>query len=131
GAVFADQDINLGIEPNPALYGCRFVMTTAEAIALASAIDHPNIRIHFDVGAAFANSDDDDTMERALRWTTHVHASEPGLGPLGSGGFDHSRVARIMDACGYRGWVSMETGIREPWASSMQEAAAYALAIYR
>jgi sugar phosphate isomerase/epimerase len=130
GPVYGDEGVILGIEPNPALYGCRFVVTTEEAIALAAAIDHTNIRIHFDVGAAFANGEEDGTIERALSWTTHVHASEPSLGPLGKGGFDHSRISRIMDACGYHGWISIEMAIKEPWANSVREAAAYAAEIY-
>jgi sugar phosphate isomerase/epimerase len=130
GPVFADEDTVLGIEPNPALYGCRFVVRTEEAIALAAAVDHPNIRMHFDVGAAIANDDSDNTIERALTWTTHVHASEIGLVPLGTSGFDHSRISRIMDACGYDGWVSIEMREKEPWLESMRNAVTFARKVY-
>jgi len=130
GPVFANENTVLGIEPNPAIYGCRFVVQTEEAIALAQAVDHPNIRIHFDVGAAIANGDSDDTIERALTCTTHVHASEIGLVPLGTSGFDHGRISRIMDACGYYGWVSIEMRKKEPWLESIRSAAAFARKIY-
>jgi len=130
GPVFANENMVLGIEPNPALYGCRFVVQTEEAIALAAAVDHPNIRIHFDVGSAIANGDSDDTIERGLTWTTHVHASEIGLAPLGTSSFDHSRISRIMDGCGYYGWVSIEMRKREPWLKSIQSAVAFARKTY-
>jgi D-psicose/D-tagatose/L-ribulose 3-epimerase len=130
GSVFAGENVILGIEPNSALYGCRFVVQTNEAIALAAAIDHPNIRIHFDVGTAIANEDSDDTIERALTWTTHVHASEIGLVPLGTSAFDHKRISRLMDAGGYNGWVSIEMREKEPWLESIEAAAAFARTIY-
>jgi sugar phosphate isomerase/epimerase len=130
GLIFADENTILGIEPNPVLYGCRFVVQTEEAIALAAAINHPNIRIHFDVGTAIANGDNDATIERALAWTTHVHASEVGLVPLGTSGFDHSRIAHIMDTCGYDGWVSIEMRERDPWLQSIRGAVTFARKIY-
>jgi D-psicose/D-tagatose/L-ribulose 3-epimerase len=130
GSVFENENTILGIEANPATYGCRFVVHTAEAIALAAAIDHPNIRIHFDVGAAIAYGDSDDTIKRALTWTTHVHASEMDLVPLGTSGFDHSRISRIMNVCGYSGWVSIEMRKKEPWFETIESAVAFAQKIY-
>ena len=98
----------LCIEANPPEYGCDFVTTTAEAIALCRAIDHPGVRVNIDLGGMTMSG------ERASRVIKdagdligHVHASEPHLAEIGAGA-DHASAARALRDVGYGGWVSVE-----------------------
>jgi len=45
------------LEPNPMEYGCDFVTTTAEAIALVQKVGHPNLRAQLDLGTCFYNDE--------------------------------------------------------------------------
>lgn len=95
------------IEANPVEYGCDFVTTTAEAVALCALVDHPGIRINADLGGmTLAGEDPRASIEAAGRFVAHVHASEPHLGELGAGG--HAAAARALRDIKYEGWVSVE-----------------------
>jgi D-psicose/D-tagatose/L-ribulose 3-epimerase len=96
------------IEANPPEYGCDFVTTTAEAIALCRAIDHPGVRVNIDLGGmTMAGERASDVITDAGALTGHVHASEPHLAEIG-GAADHLSAARALEDVGYRGWVSVE-----------------------
>jgi hypothetical protein len=53
-----------------------------------------------------------------------VHISEPGLKPIGTSGFNHSHIARIIKKSKYSRFVSIEMrrsepGVREAIQSSV------------
>jgi sugar phosphate isomerase/epimerase len=85
------------LEPAPARYAGNFMVTSAETGRVVEETDHPAIRLQFDTGALAINGED---PERVLRDYSHVvghvHASEPGLVPLGDGGADHGASARAL-----------------------------------
>ncbi|WP_127090647.1 sugar phosphate isomerase/epimerase family protein [Aquabacter cavernae] len=101
----------LAMEPNPAVYGTNFLTTLEETDAFVRAVDHPAVRVNFDVGAmhvngAFAH------LEAALAVSrpriSHVHLSEPQLGPV-PGSVDEARIVfAALTAAGWEGWVSIE-----------------------
>ena len=85
------------LEPNPAMYGCNFMVRTDEAAAIVRAVDHPAIRLQLDVGAIAANGEDATrTIEEHCALIGHVHASEPGLVVLGDGGAPHVEVGAAL-----------------------------------
>ena len=105
----AAHGVVLCIEPNPIEYGCDFVNTTAEGIALTNAVAHPGFGLHLDAGALTLNQEPvAAAIVAAMPVLRHFHASEPGLTPVGSGSSDHASCAAALHAGGYDGWVSVE-----------------------
>jgi sugar phosphate isomerase/epimerase len=85
------------LEPNPPCYGANFMTNSAETARVVEAIAHPAIRMQFDTGALALNGEKPDEVLRfAGDLIGHVHASEPGLVPLGDGGVDHVVAAAAL-----------------------------------
>jgi sugar phosphate isomerase/epimerase len=104
----AAQGIAFCLEANPPEYGCDFVTTTAEAVALCAMVEHPGIRVNADLGGmTVAAEDPGASIAAARKFVAHVHASEPHLGELG-GAANHAAAARALREIGYDGWVSVE-----------------------
>ena len=91
----------LAIEGNAAVYGCRFITTTAEAIDLVRRIDRPGVCAQLDTGTMFINDEPAAVVAAAVPLCVHFHASEPGLVALGSSGADHAPIAAALRASGY------------------------------
>lgn len=109
GDYAAEHGVVLAIEANPPEYGCDFITTTAEAIALAESIANPGIGVNGDLGGITMSGDDvAASIARAGALLAHFHASEPELAELGTAGADHAAAARALGAAGYEGWVSVE-----------------------
>jgi sugar phosphate isomerase/epimerase len=99
----------LCIEANPPAYGCDFVTSTAEAVELCKAIDHPGVRVNGDLGGmTMGNEPPAAAIEQAAPWLAHFHASEPALAELGAGSADHESASAGLRAASYTGWVSIE-----------------------
>jgi sugar phosphate isomerase/epimerase len=112
------------LEANPAQYGTDFLTGAAEAISLVRQVNHPGLRLHFDIGCMTLSNDAIEAVVSAgAGWLHHVHVSEPHLAPIGSGGADHQRYARSLQAIGYDRWCSIEMKMAEPFAIEGLEAA--------
>jgi len=99
GDAAADAGVIVCLEPNPAVYNCNFMVTTAEAAAVVEAVDHPAIRLQIDVGALALNAEPvAETIARFGPLAGHVHASEPLLKTLGDGDSSHTEAARALAA---------------------------------
>lgn len=97
GDAAAAQGVTVCLEPNPAMYGCNFMVRTAEAAAVVEAVAHPAIRLQLDVGALAANGEPPrETIEAVAHLIGHVHASEPGLVVLGDGGSPHAEAGAAL-----------------------------------
>jgi sugar phosphate isomerase/epimerase len=121
GLVFA-------IEPNPPAYGCDFVTTVADGVALVEAVGHPGFGLHLDAGGMALTAESPASARLA---PAHYHVSEPGLAPVGTGGADHARFARELRRAGYGGWCSLE--MRQPegdWRAALADSLARAAACY-
>lgn len=102
GAIFC-------IEPNPAVYGCDFIVTTEEGIALVDAVDHPGFGLHLDAaGSTLAGEDLATAVTAAAPRIRHFHASAPQLGELEDEEVDHAAAARALRSTAYPGTVSIE-----------------------
>ena len=113
GARAAERGVALCVEPNPTGYGCDFITTVAEAVALVRDVANPGFGLHVDAGALALNGEPiGATIAGAAAAIRHFHASEPFLAPLGSGTTDHQACAAALRACRYDGWVSLE--MRQP-----------------
>ena len=120
GALAASRGCVLCIEPNPRLYDCDFINTTAEAVALCEQIGHEGVRVNGDAGAMAINGEDPRaTIMNAAKWFGHFHASEPSLAEVGNDKIQ-SACATALAREGYRDWVSIE--MRAPSAGRSTEA---------
>jgi D-psicose/D-tagatose/L-ribulose 3-epimerase len=112
-ALAESHGVTLCLEPNPAQYGCDFVLTTGDAVKLVSAVGRRGLGVQIDGGALALNGESPAAAVRTCAdWLGHVHASEPFLAPFGQGGTDHAGLATALAASGYDGWVSVE--MRQP-----------------
>ncbi len=95
------------LEANPAVYGCNFMTTTAEAAEVVRLTAHPAIRLQFDLGTVTANGEDAaDLLQHHADLIGHVHISEPGLKPLGSSHADHAIYGALL-----RRWLSPDMSV--------------------
>ncbi|HEY2805905.1 MAG TPA: sugar phosphate isomerase/epimerase family protein, partial [Gemmatimonadales bacterium] len=109
GTRAAARQVTLCIEPNPADYGCDFVTTVPQAMALVREAGSPGFALHVDGGELALNHEPlPGTITAAKPVMRHFHASEPFLTPLGSGASDHAAYASALRTAGYEGWVSLE-----------------------
>lgn len=98
----------LCVEANPPAYGCDFITTTAEAVELCRAVDHPGVRVNGDLGGmTLALEDVSRAIALAAPVLGHFHASEAHLAETGSGA-DHTAAGAALRAAGYPGWISIE-----------------------
>jgi D-psicose/D-tagatose/L-ribulose 3-epimerase len=134
GEVAARHNTRFCIEPNPAAYGCDFVRTAAEGLALVRRVNHPGFRLHLDAGAMTINGEDyGRVIADCFEWTAHFHVSEPNLEMVGRQGTPHRRIARTLRELGYQGWVSIEMrgGLTAPNTAAVRAALDFVTATYR
>lgn len=78
------------LEPNPACYGANFMTSSLETAHVVNSVDHRAIRMQFDTGAlAISGESPEVVLAGSAHLIEHVHASEPGLVPLGDWGTNH------------------------------------------
>ena len=125
----ADRGVWILIEPNPPDYGCDFLVTSRQAIEFVDRVHQEGLGVHLDSGAmALGNESPGEIVAAAgPRWR-HVHASEPGLAAVGTGGVDHAALAAALRNAGYDGFVSVEM-TQGPPGTSWRERLDAALAV--
>jgi sugar phosphate isomerase/epimerase len=108
GAYCAERGTTMCIEANPVEYGCDFVTTTADAVALCRLVDHPGVRVNVDLGGiTMSNEDVATSIDGARDVIGHYHASEPNLASIGESS-PHAEAGRALAEVGYANWVSIE-----------------------
>lgn len=109
GAECADRGSVLCIEPNPTDYGCNFVTTSSDGIALVDAVASEGFGLHLDVaGLVMAGEDPAVAVHAADTRVRHVHASAPWLAELEDRTVDHRTFGAALTATGYAGVVAIE-----------------------
>lgn len=103
-----DQGVTIGLEANPTAYDCDFLTTNAEATSFVTAVGHPGIVHHIDVGGTILMNESIDVVVRDACPVAHVHASEPHLTELGRHETAHRSIAAALAGVGYNKWVSIE-----------------------
>jgi len=99
----------VGLEANPTGYGCDFITTSAEARALVQLVDRPGLVLHLDLGGmTLAGEDLPSAIGACSGMIRHVHVSEPGLAPLGTGATAHAAAAAALRQARYGGVLSVE-----------------------
>lgn len=101
----------LALEPNPAAYGANFMTTIGETADVADRINHPAITVNFDLGSLHMNDEIAavaDWYARCAPRVSHVHISEPNLGPAPADSDLLGRIGRSLSAGSHQHWWSVE-----------------------
>ena len=101
----------LGIEFNPAAYGTNFLNDVDAAAAFVERVDHAAVTLILDLGAMHMNGEFARIGEVAASYAdliSHVHLSEPRLGPAPASAAQAATVLSAMTNAGYPGWLSIE-----------------------
>ena len=109
GDICAARGVWLGIEANPAVYGCKFITHWFEAAELVRRCNNPGIRLHLDAACTVLAGDDlAQAVAESIDILAHVHISEPHLGAFDSPTLDHAAFGQALKKAGYSGWCSVE-----------------------
>lgn len=133
GDVAAAAGIIVCIEPNPAAYGCDFLVGTEEAATFVRALGHRAVRLQLDVGAMKMNEEPPGvTIAATAAVIGHVHASEPGLVQLGEAEAPHEEAAAALRDIrpDLTVTVEMKPSTLEPHAAAVLRAATLAVQLY-
>jgi sugar phosphate isomerase/epimerase len=101
----------IAIEGNPAAYGTNFLTHTEEVVDFVSAMDRPAIRVILDLGAQHMNDVFVQTPKligHIAHLLSHVHVSEPYLGPAPASTAAISTILAALKEAGYSKWISIE-----------------------
>lgn len=134
GDAAAKHGVIICLEPNPPLYGANYMTTSAETAAVVRKVAHPAIRMQLDSGALAINGEDPaQVVADCADLIGHIHASEPGLLPVGDAGSDHARVyAAIKTALkNHLVCIEMVATASEPHVQSIARAVAATIRHYR
>lgn len=105
------SDTFLAIESNPAAYGTNFLNTLEEASAFVSEVNHPAITVILDVGAMHMNGEFSSIPEQinsACMKLSHIHISEPNLGPAPANMKQAETILNALKDVNYKSAVSIE-----------------------
>jgi len=134
GDVAGAHGVLMCLEPNPTCYGADFMTTSAETAQVVDAVAHPAIRMQFDTGALTINDESPaHVLDRFGTLIGHVHASEPGLLPLGDGACDHAAMHAALTKTlpHHLVCIEMVATSAEPHLASIERALTTAIANYR
>lgn len=101
----------LAIESNPTAYGTNFINTMEEASTFVSEVNHPAVKVILDIGAMHMNGEFGSTPEQIssiCMKLSHVHISEPNLGPAPADEKQAEAILKALKVAGYKGAVSIE-----------------------
>lgn len=123
GEICVKHNVQLCIEPNPAVYHCNFMTHWHEVAAMVSAVSHPGIGLHLDAACIFIEGDD---VIRAIHESAdnivHFHVTEPDLGDFSNPRLDHVAIGKALKEINYAGWISIEMRRSDNPVKSIEEA---------
>ncbi|MFM0324037.1 sugar phosphate isomerase/epimerase family protein [Caballeronia glebae] len=133
GDIASRHGVFVCLEPNPPCYGANFMTTSEETLRVVEQVAHPAIRMQLDAGAMTINAEDAAaTLLACAPFIGHIHASEPGLVPIGDGPCDHAAIARNVrqQLPGHVVTIEMVATTDEPHHVSIERALRKTLSFY-
>lgn len=110
------QQVTLLLEPLNTMLdhkGC-FLNSSTKAVAVLERVSSPRVRLLYDVyHMSMMGEDAPGEIATKAKWIGYVHAADmPGRHEPGTGTIDYSAVRRVLNRCGYQGFVGMEFSAR-------------------
>lgn len=99
--------VTFALEPNPPIYGTNYLNSTVETMQLVKKFRCIGIGVNLDLGAMVYNGESVEEIAPYMRFVSHIHISEPGLGPIQPRPI-HAELARLLQKIQYRNAVSVE-----------------------
>jgi hydroxypyruvate isomerase len=111
-ALQAEQaDILLTIEPlSPAFASDCFLTSSAQALDIVHAVDHPHVKFQFDTfHLQITEGNLIHTLRESMDAIGHIQfADAPGRTEPGQGELNFPNIAKAADAAGYRSYIGLE-----------------------
>jgi len=109
GPILDQHGVDIGLEPLNR-FETYFLNTTADAVALCSAIDHPRVGILWDTfHANIEEKQLGESLRSAGKFLKHVHTCENDRGIPGSGHIPWPEVFVALSDMQYHGWLTIES----------------------
>lgn len=134
GDIARSAGVVICLEPNPKRYGANFMTSSSETAQVVEAVNHCAIKMQFDSGAlAINNESPEDVVQNNAKLIGHIHASEPGLSPLGDSDVNHHIFHRALVKHLSEHVVSIEmvATTDEPHLASIERALSCAVNCYQ
>lgn len=101
--------VQLCLEPNPKVYGCRFMTHWQDVRAIVDDVGHAGLGIHLDTACISMEGDDVvEAIHACAGRIAHFHISEPELSDFSTPRIDHASIGRTLRDIAYDGWLSIE-----------------------
>lgn len=100
----------VALEPNPVIYGTRFMNTTEQTAEIVNKTDSAGIKLNVDLGAMIYNEEDVSYLKQIPEYINHVHISEPELKRIKHRELLHRELFSTLKEIGYQHYVSVEMG---------------------
>jgi len=103
--------VTLLVEPLNATDQPRYLIhSTADGMAIVEAVNHPNLRLQYDVyHAQMTEGNLITTIKRLLPWIGHIQISDvPGRYEPGTGEINYPAIFAALEAIGYQGYIGLE-----------------------
>ena len=107
----AAAGVTLVVEPLNATDQPRyFIHTTAEGMAIVEAVNHPHVRLQYDVyHAQMTEGNLLNTIQRYLPYIGHIQVSDvPGRHEPGTGEINYPAIFATLEQLGYAGYIGLE-----------------------
>lgn len=105
----ASAGMRLNVEPTAGIEPALLIAHMAEAVELVTAIDHPAVRLAYDVGhVTTAGHDPYAALALAKGRLGVAQLAGPGRAEIGTGSIDWPRLLRAIHDTGYRGLSELE-----------------------
>lgn len=107
----AAAGVTLLVEPLNATDQPRYLIhSSADGMAIVEAVNHPNLRLQYDVyHAQMTEGNLLTTIKRLLPWIGHIQISDvPGRLEPGTGEINYPAVFATLEAIGYQGYIGLE-----------------------
>ena len=95
--------------------------TTADSVVVADMLDHPRVKVLYDLYHSVVEGEDPETaLKAAMHQVAHVQVADaPGRGEPGSGNIDWPGALAMFERLGYRGAVGLELQPTKPSAEAL------------